>query len=194
MIKHTFYIWGFQLTVLSFMNYKRVWLRSNNSQEGWVRFSESLLRKILLIYLKFKKEKLKKIIVWTEQLFLQFVQLSSIGKTWWIIVALWEAISTFFIFLDNWIKAVIGLNLYWLGKSQPAFLGLLNIQIISLCFPGVQERLWGLQESLPQISAGEGSIDRVDQDTETSRGLGKSSLSRCFFAFMLEYFSGMTWY
>lgn len=48
-----------------------------------------------------------------------------------------------------------------------------------MCFSGVQESLWGIQESFPQISAGEGALRGVDQDPETSRGLSRSSL-RCF--------------
>lgn len=38
---------------------------------------------------------------------------------------------------------------------------------------GVRERLRWLQEPFPQISAGEGAFGGVDQDQETSRGLGE---------------------
>lgn len=52
-------------------------------------------------------------------------------------------------------------------------------QIPLLCFSGVQERLWGLQESFPKIPAGEGPIGGVDQDPETSRGFGMFAQWRC---------------
>lgn len=49
------------------------------------------------------------------------------------------------------------------------------ISFLSLLFSGFQERFWGLQQSLPQISAGERSVGGVDKDTATSRRLGMST-------------------
>lgn len=47
-------------------------------------------------------------------------------------------------------------------------------------FSGFQERFWGLQQSFPQISAGERSVGGVDKDTTTSRRLGKPTRMSLF--------------